>query len=209
MSAATAALLDTIRADQQLFRTALNALANPGRVDLLAHASRSDAPSLAGNRFSGPLLLALLDHEVSFAVEPDPDAGAFAAYVIKRSRSSIVSVDRADFIVADSAALDPELPLSLRLGSFEYPDDSATLIVQVPTLDQAIANDLSITVEGPGVPGRRILKLSGITPAFFEARSRANAHYPLGIDLLIVDLDGRISALPRTSQVSIITGAKA
>ncbi|CAN5709368.1 phosphonate C-P lyase system protein PhnH [soil metagenome] len=206
MSAATAALLDTIRSDQQTFRTALNALANPGRVDLLATASRSDAPKLNGNRFTGPFLMALLDHEVTFAVEPGPDAGAFAAFILKRSRASIVSADRADFILADASRLDPQLPLELRVGSFDYPDDSATLIVQVPTLDQETANDLTISIEGPGIPGRRVVKLSGISAELLAARDRANAHYPLGIDLIVIDQEGRIIGLPRTTQVTIVTG---
>jgi alpha-D-ribose 1-methylphosphonate 5-triphosphate synthase subunit PhnH len=209
MSAATAALLDTIRSDQQTFRTALNALANPGRVDLLATASRSDAPTLNGNRYTGPFLMALLDHEVSFSVEPGPDAGAFAAYILKRSRAPIVSADRADFVLADSSKLDPQLPLELRTGSFDYPDDSATLIVQVPTLDQDEASELTLSLEGPGIPGRRILKLTGVAAELFTARDRAIAHYPIGIDLIFIDFEGRISALPRTTQVRIVTGVDA
>lgn len=209
MSTATAALLDTIRSDQQTFRTALSVLSNPGRTERLATASRSDAPAVNGNRFTGPLLMALLDHEVSFSVEPGPDAGAFAAYILKRTRCPIVSADRAAFVVADHSTLDQQLPLELHTGSFDYPDDSATLIVQVPTLDQNVAADLTIVVEGPGVPGRRVVKLTGVGGEFFAARDRANAHYPIGIDLLFIDQEGRIIGLPRTSQVTVVTGVDA
>lgn len=209
MSTATAALLDTIRSDQQTFRTTLSALANPGQIERLATAARSDAPTVNGNRFTGPLLMALLDHEVSFAVEPGPDAGVFAAFILKRTRCPIVSTDRAAFVVADHSRLDPQLPLELRTGSFDYPDDSATLIVQVPTLDQDAATDLRISLEGPGVPGRRIINLSGVTGELFAARDRANAHYPIGIDLIFIDHEGRIIALPRTTQVEIVRGVDA
>jgi alpha-D-ribose 1-methylphosphonate 5-triphosphate synthase subunit PhnH len=208
MSAATAALLDTIRSDQQTFRTVLTALANPGQIERLANQSRSDAPMLNGNRFTASLLMALLDHEVSFSVEPGPDAGVFAAYILKRTRCPIVSTDRAAFVVADHSKLDPQLPLELHTGSFDYPDDAATLIVQTPALDQK-TGDLTLALEGPGVPGRRVIKLSGVSAEFFAARDRANAHYPIGIDLLFIDQEGRIIALPRTTQVTIVTGVDA
>lgn len=209
MSTATAALLDTIRSDQQTFRTALNALANPGRIERLATTARADAPTLNGNRYIGPFLMALLDHEVSFSVEPGPDAGQFAAYILKRTRSAIVSADRADFVVADSSRLDAQLPLELRTGSFDYPDDSATLIVLVPSLDQEADADLTISIEGPGIPGRRVVKLTAVTGELFAARDRAVSHYPIGIDLIFIDQEGRISALPRTTQVTIVTGVDA
>jgi alpha-D-ribose 1-methylphosphonate 5-triphosphate synthase subunit PhnH len=209
MSAATAALLDTIRADQQTFRVTLNALANPGQIERIAVTPRPDAPALNGNRATTQLLMALLDHEVSFSVEPGPDSGAFAAYILKRTRCPIVSADRAAFVVADHSRLDPQLPLELRTGNFDYPDDAATLIVQVPSLDQAQAGETTLSLEGPGVPGRRLLKLSGIDAAFFAAREQANRHYPIGIDLILIDQEGRIAGLPRTTQVSIVTGANA
>jgi alpha-D-ribose 1-methylphosphonate 5-triphosphate synthase subunit PhnH len=100
------------------------------------------------------------------------------------------------------------LPLELRTGSFDYPDDAATLIVQVPSLDQA-EGDLTLSLEGPGVPGRRLLKLGGIDAGFFAAREQANRHYPIGIDLILIDQEGRIAGLPRTTQISIVTGANA
>jgi alpha-D-ribose 1-methylphosphonate 5-triphosphate synthase subunit PhnH len=95
------------------------------------------------------------------------------------------------------------------IRSFDYPDDSATLIVQVPTLDQETANDLTISIEGPGIPGRRVVKLSGISAELLAARDRVNAHYPLGIDLIVIDQEGRIIGLPRTTQITIVTGVEA
>lgn len=59
---------------------------------------------------------------------------------------------------------------------------------------------LLVSLEGPGVAGRLETALP-LSPAELEARNRACAAYPLGIDLVFLERGGRIRALPRTTRV--------
>ena len=144
--------------------------------------------------------MTLLDHEVSLAVEP---FGAPTRWSLRPTAHGRHARRRraADFVVAAADRLDPGLPLRLRQGTLAYPNDSATLLVLVPTLDQADSSRASVAsaLAGPASPAghgphRRA------DPAPFEARDEA-AEYPCGIDLILVDPtagSSRCHARPRS-----------
>lgn len=60
-----------------------------------------------------------------------------------------------------------------------------------------------VALEGPGVDGRLETSLPCSRPEL-EARDRACAGYPLGIDLVFLQPDGGIQALPRTTRVRVL-----
>src|SRR5262245_42646835 len=113
-------------------------MARPGSVKRLPVAA-ADAPV---NPWLAAVLVTLLDHEVSLAVEPFERAEALERYVRQRTAVAGARSEDADFVVAASDCLDAALPERLRQGSLAYPNDSATLIILVPTLDQQAAADL-------------------------------------------------------------------
>jgi alpha-D-ribose 1-methylphosphonate 5-triphosphate synthase subunit PhnH len=86
---------------------------------------------------------------------------------------------------------DALLPLdSYRIGEAEYPDRSATLIVELTDLRPEGA-----TLTGPGIRDTARLSLPE-TEAF-----RRNARlFPLGLDFFLTAGD-RVAALPRTTRV--------
>jgi alpha-D-ribose 1-methylphosphonate 5-triphosphate synthase subunit PhnH len=197
-------LVDSIRATQQTFRTVLDALSRPGTIRQLTAPPTFDPTGTPGNPWTIAVLLMMVDHEVSLAVEPAEGAEALAAFVRRRTRADVASSDAADVVVVDAAALDPGLPAAIRRGSLQYPDDSATLIVQLPTLDQHAPGGPRLVLVGPGIDGERELRLPGIPAAFFEARAEAVSRYPMGIDLVFVDDAGRVVGLPRSTRVTIV-----
>jgi len=144
-----------------------------------------------------------LDHEVSLAVEPFDGADALELFIRQRTAAGWASADRADFVVAAWDRLDAGLPLKLRQGSLAYPNDSATLVILVPSLDQASQAGRQLALAGPGVPAGHTFRVGGLTPALFEARDEA-AEYPCGIDLILIDPTGRVAALPRSTAIQII-----
>jgi alpha-D-ribose 1-methylphosphonate 5-triphosphate synthase subunit PhnH len=197
---------DPVRASQHVFRVTLDALGNPGSVQHLIVHPRLLAEDAIVNPYVASVLLTLLDHEVTLHVAPGPDAPGLAGLadlMVRRTRTTLVDAGSADFAVATSASLEPGLPETLRRGSLEYPDDGATLVVDVPSLDQAEAGSLELTLAGPGIESVRRLRLAGLPAAFFHARNRAVAHYPTGIDVVLIDRTGRLVGLPRTTGISI------
>jgi alpha-D-ribose 1-methylphosphonate 5-triphosphate synthase subunit PhnH len=195
--------LEPVRDTQITFRVVLDAMARPGTVKHLPVAAR-DAPV---NPWLAAVLVTLLDHEVSLAVEPFDGADALERFVRQRTAVTPATIDGADFVVAAAERLDPKLPLSLRQGTLAYPNDSATLLVLVPSLNQADASALTLALAGPGVPNGHHVKLAGLTPALFEARDEA-AEYPCGIDLIFVDPRGQIATLPRSTAVEVVSAAE-
>lgn len=200
------ALRDPVRASQHIFRVVLDALANPGTVQPgIVHPRLLPEPAFA-NPYAVSLLLTLLDHEVSLHVAPGPDAATVADFLARRTRVALTDAglpDLAAFVTAQAESIDNGLPERLRRGSLEYPDDGATLVVDVPSLDQGETGSLELTLTGPGIASVRRLRLSGLSPAFFQSRNRAVAQYPMGIDLLLIDRAGRVVGLPRTTDLTI------
>ena len=199
--------LEPVRDTQLTFRVVLDAMARPGTVKQLPVAAR-DAPV---NPWLAAVLVTLVDHEVSLAVEPFGGADLLERFVRQRTAVAAASADRADFVVAASDCLDPSLPLRLRQGTLAYPNDSATLLILVPTLDQTTSADdgaaLSLALAGPGVPAGHGFTVAGLTPALFEARDEA-AEYPCGIDLILVDPNGRVAGLPRSTAIQVVSTAE-
>jgi len=199
--------LEPVRDTQVTFRVLLDAMARPGTVKQLPVAAR-DAPV---NPWLTAVLVTLLDHEVSLAVEPFDGDEDLERFVRQRTAVASATVEGADFVVASSDRLDPRLPVRLRQGTLAYPNDSATLLVLVATLDQsptpAAAGGLVLDLAGPGVPAGHRVRIGGLDPALFEARDDV-AEYPCGIDVILVDPDGRVCALPRTTAIQVAGAAK-
>lgn len=192
--------LDPIRDTQTIFRSALNALSWPGSIQQLPVAA-DGAPV---NPWVAGLLITLLDHETAFAVEPFPDAEALETFVRQRTSAGDAQAVEADFILAFANTIDSELPLRVKHGSLEYPDDGATIVVAVQSLDQSAQQGLRLKLDGPGVPERHELRVTDLLVEFFEARAEAVRHYPCGVDTILVDAEGRLTALPRSTRITVV-----
>jgi alpha-D-ribose 1-methylphosphonate 5-triphosphate synthase subunit PhnH len=181
----------------------LDALANPGTVRPGIVHPRLDTESVPVNPWLTSVLLTLLDHEVSLHVAPGPGAVALSDFMVRRARTTLTDAGSATFVAAQATSLEHDLPEQLRRGTLEYPDDGATLLVDVRSLDQGVTGDLELSLTGPGIRTVQRLRLSGIGSRFFHSRNRANAHYPMGIDIVLIDGIGRVVGLPRTTELTI------
>jgi len=85
------------------------------------------------------------------------------------------------------------------LGSLESPEFGATLLVAV---EQLGAGPLVLELSGPGVPGKRQLRLQGLDAGWILQRADWTSSFPLGVDMLIFDAE-RVVALPRTTRLLI------
>ena len=191
--------LDPIRDTQAIFRTALNALSWPGSIQQLPAAAGAPA-----NPWAAGLLITLLDHETTLAVEPFPDAEALEVFVRQRTSAGDAQAVEADFILAFAETIDPELPLRVKHGSLEYPDDGATIVVAVQSLDQHAQSGARLKLDGPGVPEGHELRVTDLPVEFFEARAEVARHYPCGVDTILVDAEGRLTALPRSARITVV-----
>jgi alpha-D-ribose 1-methylphosphonate 5-triphosphate synthase subunit PhnH len=166
------------------FRAAMAALARPGRIERLAGA-RPPAPLSVA---AGTLILTLCDPDTGLHLAPSHDTAEIRAWIAFHTGAPLVGREAAAFAVGTWEAL---LPLEgYPLGTAEYPDRSATLIVECAALEAKGAR-----LTGPGIRDAAWLALPEV--AAFRANARL---FPLGLDFFLTAGD-RVAGLPRATKV--------
>lgn len=167
------------------FRAAMNAMARPGTIEPIVGGQPPAPVSIA----AGSLILTLCDADTGLALCGACDTPEMRDWVTFHTSAPLVSASRADFVLG---AWEDLLPLDqYRIGTAEYPDRSATLIVEVEALEAAGAR-----LQGPGIRDTAYLTLPD--PAAMAANAML---YPLGLDFFFTCED-RLAALPRSTQIS-------
>ncbi|MGB0684311.1 MAG: phosphonate C-P lyase system protein PhnH [Magnetovibrionaceae bacterium] len=190
-----------VMAAQEVFMATLRAFAEPGTVQNLRNLPKAPSPlSPAANG----ILLSLADPETPLWLDPSAEPLAAAGHLRFHTGAPLV-MDRSKATFAwtsgDLLAGDAETALGgFNLGRDDYPDQAATLIVEVDEL----AQDGPVRLAGPGIKGHRAVSLAApfITPAFWEARALISGLFPRGLDLLFVQ-GSRLVGLPRTTVVEV------
>jgi len=177
---------DPVFDSQSVFRTALTALSEPGRVLKL--------PSALGIDAAPALLLALADHDTPIWL--DETASKFATYLRFHTGAGIVGdAKAARFAMIGFGAVCPPLAW-FEPGTPDYPDRSTTLIVEVETL--AEGGDWKLF--GPGILGSRTLSVGGLPRDFLGQWADNHAAYPQGVDLFFTS-GSQLAGLPRSTRV--------
>ncbi|MEO1306778.1 MAG: phosphonate C-P lyase system protein PhnH [Pseudomonadota bacterium] len=166
------------------FRACLEALARPGRIEQIAGAKPPAPLSVA----AGSLLLTLCDQETPVHLAASHAGSEIADWLRFQTGAPLVPAEKAQFAIGHWEALQPLD--RYRVGTPEYPDQSATLIVECPDLGGS-AHKLT----GPGIETAHYMNLPDL--AAFQVNS---ALFPLGLDFYFTAGD-RLAGLPRTTQV--------
>lgn len=169
------------------FRAVLNALARPGRIERLAGAEPPMPLSVA----AGTLLLTLVDGTTPVHLAPSHDVPAVRDWLTFHCGAPLVGAAEAVFAVGTWDAFNPVARFAV--GTPEYPDRAATLIVECAALEPANAR-----LTGPGIKGQATLALP-------EMAAFANNHtlFPLGFDCYLTAGD-RVAGLPRSTHVEAL-----
>ena len=185
---------DKVLSAQSVFRSVMDAMARPGRVQRIASAAGTPAGMMRGTT---AIALTLLDHDTPVWLDGRMSATADVAKWLKFHTSAPVVADSS---IASFALIgDPQsLPALDRFafGSNEYPDRSTTLILQVESLTDGPVVEL----RGPGIDGSAALRASIQPRDLFERLAINAALFPRGIDVVLVH-DDSIVAIPRTTRL--------
>ena len=169
------------------FREILEAMARPGTIRRIQGAIPPEPLSIA----AGTALLVLTDPTTRLHLAGPADCPSVRDWVAFHIGAPLSTAEEADFAVGTWDTLQPVT--RFRIGAPDYPDRSATLIVEV---DRLVNHGPTLT--GPGIETASWLNLPE-TVAF-----RANrALFPLGFDTLLTAGD-RIAGLPRSTRVEAI-----
>jgi len=212
---------DPVKDSQHSFRTILNALSRPGTVGHLNAISLNQAPS-TWTEAAWAVAMTLLDGDTRVWLSPSlATPTALASLQFHTSCPISQDAGEADFVFVGHPVEQPDWS-SLRQGEAEFPDLSATVILQVPGIEvvepsspsgeastaPSVAPSTTWELRGPGIAQTQLLRLQHDPEDPWLEKLRdalvANrATFPLGVDLLLVWRD-LVCALPRSTRIAAI-----
>ncbi|WP_293574890.1 phosphonate C-P lyase system protein PhnH [Phaeobacter sp.] len=167
------------------FRAVMDAMARPGRISRISGAQPPAPLSIA----AGSVLLTLCDTDTPVYLAGDTDTDDVRAWLAFHTGAPLTGPSHATFAVGGWSSL---MPLSAyAIGTSEYPDRSATLLVECTELSASGAR-----LTGPGIQSEAALSLPDVQS--FQDNS---ALFPLGLDFIFT-CGGHLAALPRSTKVS-------
>lgn len=175
---------DQPRDASHAFRAVMTAMARPGEIMTVAGAQPPAPLSCA----AGAVLLTLCDPETPIYLATGLDTALVRDWITFHTGAPFADAQSAAFAIGGW----DQLPLhEFSCGTAQYPDRSATLIVEMPELSNSGA-----TLQGPGI--ENVTQLSLPETGAFQSNARA---FPLGLDFIFTS-GARLAALPRTTRVS-------
>ena len=173
-------------ATARAFRAALEAMARPGTIWTVDSAAPPKPLTVA----AGVLILTLCDDTTPIHLGPSLDNPVLRDWIIFHTGAPLVSAQAARFAVGTWADLTPVNRFATGLP--DYPDRSATLIVEMTALTPDGAR-----LSGPGIAETARLSLPEM--AAFHANQ---ALFPMGFDTYFT-CGNRLAALPRSTHVEV------
>lgn len=167
----------------QAFRGIMQAMARPGSINAVAGALPPAPASIA----AGAVLLTLCDATTRVHLSGRFDHDLLRDWMTFQTSAPLVAPEEADFVLCDWGDVALE---TLKIGTPEYPDRAATVIVEMPELRQDGA-----TLKGPGIKN---LARFGLPET--EAFQRNRLLFPLGLDFVFT-CGSQVAALPRSTEV--------
>lgn len=169
---------------RRVFRVLLDAWARPGTVADLGEWSGGARARLA-------VLAGLCDAATTL----HDTHGMLSDGDRSRLGARTAGVDIATFVLADGTR-DPARLTPAR-GTLLAPERGATVVLDC----QAVGEGPALRLTGPGIDGVGELRVLGIDPHWWIARS-AWCAFPLGVDLILCDAR-RIACIPRSIAMEI------
>lgn len=183
---------DTVMDSQRTFRVLLEALSRPGKVMRLPE-NRDPAEAVART---------LLDGEVSLLVSGE-GAGTVGGRLFQATGSRPAPVEEADFALFLDGSSGGAIG-KMKTGTLEAPEDGATAVYLVRSLSPE-GGELTLELDGPGVRGTQRLGVSGFSAEEIVEIRASRAAYPLGVDVYLVDGDGHVVGLPRSTRIGVVS----
>jgi alpha-D-ribose 1-methylphosphonate 5-triphosphate synthase subunit PhnH len=205
-----------------VFRSLLTTLSRPGTIltmpapEALSGIPRGD--DLAGsidvngggdpyNRYALGVLATLLDPETTFVVgvagEWLDQETSLSRWLERFTGARMVPPSRADFALCLDGGSGARLA-DLRLGTDAQPEDGATALICVSQiLAEPNHGATVLELRGPGIREQAALAILGLPEATLEAIVATRRAYPLGVDIILIDSQGRSAGLPRTTRLSL------
>ena len=183
---------------QAVFKTVIKALSMPAKI--------LDLPFPAdAEEFFDPLiqvLKPLLNGKTTFCLTRASQNLQLERFLRTTTGSRLSDPCHADFFVAPSGKSFGEV-LALKRGSLDCPEQGATVLYGVELLEGDSYAESGLRFSGPGVDGFAEPLIRGLPFKELLFLKKTNQEFPLGIDALFVDRNGRLMGLPRSTRIEV------
>lgn len=189
-------LADPIHATQRCFRQLLLAMSEPATVVDIA-----DVPTW-GKLDSGSVatLLTLCDSQTPVSLSSSLLDDAVRRSLAFHVQAPIVDSQAAQFafVSVDECSPDNFSLERLNHGDETFPEQSATVVVQV----ESLTGGKALTLSGAGIENRQIVapQISEYLLTYYLGQAK---RYPLGIDTLLV-CGSQLMAIPRSTCINLL-----
>lgn len=198
---ATAKPYDQVFDAQKHYRTLLQCTARPGSIGQLDDVLLEVPPPL--NRAAALIALTLLSSDSTFYLSRSE--GPAEDFLRRETLARLVAAEQADFLFIEDSSRIEEIEHA-RSGSLAYPEQGATVVLQVTAISPApMPGCMKLMLTGPGIETETTVFVLGASDALFETLHRRNAEFPLGIDAYFtcdsLSAGPCVLGLPRSTRV--------
>jgi alpha-D-ribose 1-methylphosphonate 5-triphosphate synthase subunit PhnH len=178
---------------QSVFRALMDAMARPGSI---ARVEAGMAPPAPLDRAAGAIACALIDADTPYWLDGPLDGEALRSWLAFHTgaRPTASMPEAAFALVADPSSMPPFECFAQ--GLQEYPDRSATLVLQLGGLEGGVP----LTFRGPGIKDRVTIAPGGLPGDFAEQWHANRKRFPCGLDLILT-AGNALACLPRSARL--------
>ena len=178
-----------------IFRTVMGAMSRPGLIHAFLPPVTAPAPLLPG---TAAMLLTLCDFQTPIYLTPAVASHDVTKY-LRFHTGAPQTPNTADSSFAVLVAGLERPPFrDFPQGSHEYPDRSATLLIQAPR----ISAGGPVALRGPGIESTADLMVEGLDVGFWNEMMQNHDGFPIGVDVVFIAPDA-ICACPRSTAISL------
>lgn len=180
------------------FRAIMQAMARPGCVMDIGVDIAAPEPLLGS---TAAVILTLCDFQTPVWLAPELRSEKVVHYLRFHTGAPITEeASQALFVIAAAGQRLPAPGLLLQ-GNHEYPDRSATIVIQTPGFVPG-----AVALTGPGIRGSAQFGVAGIEDGFWAAMTENHARFPIGVDVIFA-APRQLAALPRSTAIRMLETA--
>lgn len=191
-------VIDLVHDTQEIFRTMLHCMSRPGTIENIEEIGSPTGQHEYCGHSIFVNAITLLDAEVLFHVVGE-NAESIGEHFSSFTFSKVGELHEADYIFimkdADEKMIS-DVFKKAKKGTLENPQQSATILIETDML--AVGNQLAL--EGPGIEYTESVEIDA-SEYWIDERAEANKEYPLGIDMILIDVRSNMMCLPRTTMI--------
>lgn len=180
---------------QDVFRMVMDGMARPGTLKQVA--IDIDPPAPLG-RAAGAIALTLCDHDTPVWLSAGLAKSAVPGWIaFHTSAPQTREKAEARFAFGEAGLALSSFGL-FATGSQEYPDRSATLVLEISDLQAGAP----LALAGPGIAGSTVIRPQGLPESFLRLWADNRTLFPRGIDVVLT-AGSHFLCLPRTTKITV------